>query len=50
MMKNDVNIKNIRDIRHKISEQQQHDPHKLVKYYIKKQQQHRNRLVKTVKS
>ena len=45
-MKNDSVIKRVRSARHSISEQQGHDPQKLVAYYIQKQQAHRDRLRK----
>jgi len=45
-MKDDISIQRIRAIRHKISEQHAHNPRKLVEYYVRKQQQHRDRLAK----
>jgi hypothetical protein len=34
-------LQEIRDIRHQSSENNQHDPHKLVKYYLELQQQYK---------
>ncbi|WP_181256746.1 hypothetical protein [Merismopedia glauca] len=41
-MKKDEVINQIRQIRHKISEEQQHDPKKLVNYYMELQKQYPN--------
>ncbi len=49
-MKDDPTISRIREARHRISEQCGHDPKVLVEYYVKLQQQHRDRLVPTEKS
>ncbi len=38
-------IDEIREIRHRISARFGHDPAKLVAYYIKLQEQHRDRLI-----
>jgi hypothetical protein len=42
-------IDEIREIRHRISEQCAHDPAQLVAYYMKVQEQYRDRLIDTVK-
>ena len=44
-MKDDPAIKAIRDARRSISESVQHDPRKLVEYYKKLQERHRDKLV-----
>ncbi len=44
-MKDDPTIQRIREARHKISEQFDHDPKKLVAYYIECQQKHADRLL-----
>lgn len=46
-MKNDPTIQRIRDARHKISEQFDHDPKRLVAYYIECQQKQTDRILKT---
>ena len=45
MENNDPTIDEIRKIRHQISKQFNHDPEKIIEYYIKLQQKYRNRLV-----
>jgi hypothetical protein len=40
-------IDEIREIRHRISVQVQHDPTKLVEYYMKLQEQYSDRLIDT---
>jgi hypothetical protein len=40
MMNKDEAIEQIREIRHQISEEHQHDPEKLVDYYIELQKQY----------
>lgn len=45
-MKDDPVIKRVRSVRHAISQEQGHDPQKLVAYYIEKQQAHQDRLKK----
>lgn len=45
-MKDDISIQRIREARHKISEKHAHNPRKLVEYYVRKQQQHRDRFAK----
>jgi hypothetical protein len=46
-MSSDPVIDEIRAVRHRISEQFGHDPKKLVEYYIKLQERHRDRLVRS---
>jgi hypothetical protein len=43
-------IDEIRAVRHRISERVGHDPAQLVAYYLKFQEQYRDRLIDTVKS
>lgn len=40
-------IDEIREIRHRISERFDHDPSKLVAYYMEMQQQYKDRLIET---
>ncbi len=49
MMKNDPILSEIREIRHRISEKCDHDPKKLVEYYIKLQEADQDRLIKSPK-
>ena len=44
-MKDNPTISRIREARHRISEKCDHDPQKLVAYYIDLQKKHQNRLV-----
>lgn len=44
-MKDDPTIERIRRARHRISEKCDHDPQKLVRYYIERQKRHQERLV-----
>ena len=44
-MKDDPTIQRIRVARHKISERFDHDPEKLVAYYIERQKEHSDRLL-----
>ena len=39
MMKDDPAIRIIREVRHKISEECEHNPKKLVEYYMKRQRE-----------
>lgn len=48
-MKDDPIISEIREIRHRISEKCDHDPKKLVEYYIKLQEAEQGRLIKSPK-
>lgn len=45
-MKSDPVIDRVRKIRHKISEKFQHDPNKIIKYYIDMQNIHPKKLIK----
>jgi hypothetical protein len=36
-------LQQIREIRHQISQNNQHDPHKLIKYYLELQQQYKQK-------
>lgn len=47
MMKDDPVIAEIREVRHRISAEQDHDPRKVVDYYIEMQKQYRERLVES---
>jgi hypothetical protein len=42
-MKDDPTIERIRRIRHEISEAHQHDPVRLIDYYLRLQKQHEHR-------
>jgi hypothetical protein len=46
---NDPVIDEIREVRHRISARFDHDPVRLVAYYIELQKQYQNRLIKTDK-
>ena len=43
-MKDDPTIQRIRDARHRISEKNQHDPRKVVQYYVELQKKYENRI------
>lgn len=45
-MKDDPVIARIREVRHRISEACGHDPKRLVEYYLKRQGEHPERLLK----
>jgi hypothetical protein len=47
---NDPTIDEIREVRHRISENVGHDPERLVAYYMRLQEQYRDRLIETVES
>ena len=47
---NDPVIDEIREVRHRISARFDHDPAKLVTFYIEMQKQYQNRLIKTANS
>ncbi len=47
-MKEDPIIDELRRVRHRISEQFAHDPHKLVEHYIKLQERHKDRILAKV--
>jgi hypothetical protein len=46
---NDPVIDEIREVRHRISEECKHDPAQLVAYYMKLQEQNRDRLIASPK-
>jgi hypothetical protein len=46
-MKDDPTITRIREARHRISAEHDHNPRKVVDYYIELQKKYRERLVKT---
>lgn len=48
-MPNDPVIDEIREVRHRISEQFDHDPARLVEYYMELQAQHQDRLIEPPK-
>ena len=47
---NDPVIDEIREVRHRISARFNHDPARLVEYYMKLQEQYRDRLIDTSKA
>jgi hypothetical protein len=47
---NDPVIDEIREVRHRISERFDHNPARLVAYYLELQEQYRDRLIDTVKT
>lgn len=49
-IRNDQPIDEIRELRHRISERFDHDPARLVAYYVKLQGQYRDRLIDTTKA
>ena len=48
--RNDQPIDEIRELRRRISARFDHDPARLVAYYVKLQEQYRNRLIDTPKT
>ncbi|MDT5121952.1 MAG: hypothetical protein QOC96_1434 [Acidobacteriota bacterium] len=44
-MKEDATINRIREARHRISEACEHDPQKLVSYFVELQKRHQDRLI-----
>ena len=48
--RNDEPIDEIRELRRRISERFDHDPARLVAYYVKLQEQYRDRLIGTTKA
>jgi len=42
-------IDEIREVRHRISERVDHDPKRLLEYYMRLQEQHRDRFIEVVK-
>ena len=49
-MKPDPTLARIREVRHLISEEFDHDPKRLIEHYIKLQERHRDRLVSPPKA
>jgi hypothetical protein len=49
-IRNDPPIDEIREVRRRISARFDHDPARLVAYYIKLQEQYRDRLIDTTKT
>jgi hypothetical protein len=49
-MKNDPPIDEIREVRRRISARFDHDPARLVDYYVKLQEQYRDRLIDPAKA
>ncbi len=48
-MKSDSTLARIREVRHRISEEFDHDPKRLIEHYIELQERHRDRLVSSPK-
>ncbi len=48
-MQDDPAVERVREIRHQISQQCDHDPKKLVAYYMRLQERHKERLLEVVK-
>ena len=49
-MKNDEPIDEVRELRRRISARFEHDPARLVAYYVKLQEQYRDRLIDNAKT
>ena len=49
-MKNDQPIDEVRELRRRISARFEHDPARLVAYYVKLQEQYRDRLIDPAKT
>lgn len=49
-IRNDQPIDEVREVRRRISARFDHDPARLVAYYIKLQEQYRDRLIDTVRT
>lgn len=49
-MKNDQPIDEIREVRRRISARFDHDPERLVDYYVKLQEQYRDRLIHPIRT
>jgi len=49
-IRNDQPIDEIRELRRRISARFEHDPARLVAYYVKLQEQYRDRLIDTTKT
>jgi hypothetical protein len=48
-MQDDPTIERVREVRHQISQRCEHNPKQLVEYYMRLQEQHKERLLKVVK-
>lgn len=48
-MQDDPAVERVREVRHQISQQCDHDPKKLVAYYMRLQERHKERLLEVVK-
>jgi hypothetical protein len=44
-LKDDPTVERIREARHRISEEQEHDPQRVVNYYVELQKQYERRLL-----
>lgn len=49
-MKEDPTINRIREARHRISEVSDHDPRKLIKYYMELHKRHQDRLIQKTRN
>jgi hypothetical protein len=49
-MQDDPAIERVREVRHRISQQCEHDPKKLVEYYMRLQERYRERLLKAAQA
>jgi hypothetical protein len=49
-MQEDQAINRIREVRHRISEACNHDAHKLIAYYMKLQERHKERLIQATEN
>jgi hypothetical protein len=49
-MQDDPAMAHVREVRHRISQQNAHDPKKLVEYYIRLQEKYKDRLLEQVQS
>jgi len=48
-MQDDPTIERVREVRHRISQQCEHDPKKLVEHYMRLQERHKERLLQVMK-
>ena len=48
-MQDDPAVERVREVRHQISQRCEHDPKKLVEYYMHLQERHKERLLKVGK-
>lgn len=49
-MPDDPAVERVREVRHRISQQCEHDPKKLVDYYMRLQERYRKRLLKAAQA